>query len=83
MLIVSPQGQYLLGLIEGQYKMVPWAIVRQTLRIGNAATMISAMSKVMLAKVSIRSLTNTMGITKGRDEGLNLNQRYVMLSYVK
>lgn len=78
-LVLSPQGQYILGLIETQYQMTPWLLLRQTLKIGNAATMMSALMKIVLAKVSVASITNMFGITTGRDEGMNLNQRYVLL----
>lgn len=75
-LVVAPQGQYLLGLATNVIKMIPWAIVKQTLKIGNAASMTNAMMKVLLAKVSVGSFTNNLGFTSGKDEGMNLNQRY-------
>lgn len=49
--------------------------MRQTLRIGNVATMINGMVKMMLAKVSVGTLTNWMGISSGADEGMNLMQQ--------
>ena len=73
-LIISPKGQYLLTLIDHANRLVPYAIIKQTLRIGNVATMISAMMKVVLAKMSVASVTNWMGWTQTADEGMNLMQ---------
>jgi ribosomal protein L7Ae-like RNA K-turn-binding protein len=73
-LIISPKGQYLLTLIDLANKLVPYAIIKQTLRIGNVASMISAMTKVVLAKMSVASVTNWMGWTQTADEGMNLMQ---------
>jgi ribosomal protein L7Ae-like RNA K-turn-binding protein len=73
-LVISPKGQYLLTLIDRANKLVPYAIVKQTLRIGNVASMISAMTKVVLAKMSVASVTNWMGWTQAADEGMNLMQ---------
>ena len=73
-LIISPKGQYLLTLIDLANKLVPYAIIKQTLRIGNVASMISAMMRVVLAKMSLASVTNWMGWTQTADEGMNLMQ---------
>lgn len=73
-LVISPKGQYLLALIDLANKLVPYAIIKQTLRIGNVASMISAMTKVVLAKMSVASVTNWMGWTQTADEGMNLMQ---------
>ena len=48
--------------------------MRQTLRVGNVATMISGMVKLLLAKMSVGSLTNWIGWSVGADEGMNLLQ---------
>lgn len=55
--------------------MVPYAVVRQTLRMSNAATMMSAMLKLFLSKLSLGSLSNYIGITKNAEDGMNLLQR--------
>ena len=73
-LILSPKGQYLLKLVDNANKLVPYMVIRQTLKIGNVASMINAMIKVVLAKMSVASLTNWMGITQSKDEGMNLLQ---------
>ena len=74
-LILSPKGQYLLKLVANANKLVPYPLIRQTLKIGNVASMISAMMKVILAKLSVKSVTNWIGLTKGEDEGMNLMQQ--------
>ncbi len=74
-LVLSPKGQYLLKLIDNANKMIPYMLVRQTLRIGNVASMINGMVKIGLAKVSVTSMTNWMGITNSKDDGMNLLQQ--------
>lgn len=49
--------------------------MRQTLKIGNVATMLSGMMRVVLAKASVASVTNWIGWTQGADEGMNLLQQ--------
>lgn len=73
--VLSPEGQYLLKLIESTHKLIPYSLVCQTLRVGNAATMISGILRIFLAKMSIGGLTNWIGITQGASDGQNLMQR--------
>jgi hypothetical protein len=75
-LILSPKGQYLLKLLGNANRLVPYVVIRQTLKIGNVASMISAMMKVILAKMSLSTITNWIGLTQGEDQGLNLMQQY-------
>lgn len=75
--VLSPEGQYLLKLIENVFKLIPFSMIRQTLRIGNAATMINGMMRIFLAKMSMGAMTNWMGLTTGAEDGTNLLQRYV------
>ncbi|KAL6890906.1 hypothetical protein GGI43DRAFT_209838 [Trichoderma evansii] len=77
--ILSPEGQYLLKLIENINSLIPYKMIKQTLRIGNAATMISGMMRLMLAKLSVTSLTNWVGLTANADDGMNLLQRIISL----
>lgn len=74
-LVLSPEGPTLLRMTEGVHRLLPYVVVRQTLKIGNVATMISAMMKVVLAKVSVATVTNWMGWSSGADEGMNLMQQ--------
>ncbi|KIW93440.1 uncharacterized protein Z519_06045 [Cladophialophora bantiana CBS 173.52] len=76
-LILSPKGQYLLKLVDNANKLVPYMVLRQTLKIGNVATMINAMVKVGLAKMSVTSVTNWIGLTQSQDEGTNLMQTII------
>lgn len=62
-------------MIENVHRLLPYTVVRQTLKIGNVATMINAMMKVVLAKASVASVTNWIGLTTGADEGMNLLQQ--------
>ncbi len=74
-LVLSPEGPTLLRMTEGVHRLLPYVVVRQTLKIGNVASMISAMMKVALAKVSVATVTNWMGWSSGADEGMNLMQQ--------
>lgn len=76
-LIKSPKGQQLLTLIDHANKLVPYIMIRQTLKIGNVASMISAMVRVVLAKMSVASVTNWIGWTKDSNEGMNLLQNII------
>ena len=73
-LIVSPKGPALLALLERAHKLVPYGIIKQTLRVGNAATMINAMVRIVLAKASMGAMTNWLGVSQGAHEGMNLMQ---------
>lgn len=74
-LILSPKGQYLVKLMDNANKLIPWTVVRQTMKIGNVASMINAMVRIGLAKMSVTSVTNWIGLTKNQDDGLNLVQQ--------
>ena len=74
-LVLSPEGPTLLRMISNVHGMLPYTIIRQTLKIGNVATMINAMMRVILAKASVSTVTNWMGLTSGADEGMNLLQQ--------
>lgn len=77
--VVSPEGQYLLQLLQNVHNLIPYKMVKQTLRIGNAATMINGMVRLMLAKISIGGITNWFGLTTNADDGMNLLQRIISL----
>lgn len=81
-LILSPKGQYLLKLIDNANKLIPYLVIRQTLKIGNVASMINAMMKVILAKMSVTSITNWIGLTANQNDGMNLMQQYAMQTYM-
>jgi Domain of unknown function in PX-proteins (DUF3818) len=72
---LSPDGQYLLKLLENVNKLIPYLAIKQILRIGNVATMINGMLKLLLAKMSVGSITKWVGLGKNADPPMNLLQR--------
>lgn len=51
-------------------------MVKQTLRISNAATMLNGVMRLLLTKVGLGALSNRLGLTQNAGEGMNLLQRY-------
>jgi hypothetical protein len=76
-LVLSPEGPTLLRMIGSVHGMLPYSLVRQTLKVGNVATMISGVMRIVLAKVSVSAVTNWIGLSSGADEGMNLLQQCV------
>jgi len=74
-LILSPKGQYLLKLIENANRLIPYMAIRQALKIGNIATMMNALVRIILAKMSVTGLTNWIGLTANENDGMNLLQQ--------
>jgi len=77
-MILSPDGPYLTRIVENVHKLVPYALMRPPLRVGNAATMINGMVKLLLTKISVNSVTSFFGLTNPSDAGMNLMQQYVL-----
>ncbi|KAI0430363.1 hypothetical protein F5Y09DRAFT_307937 [Xylaria sp. FL1042] len=77
--VLSAEGPYLLKLIENVHRLVPYSVIGQTLRVGNAASMINAMSRLFLSKVSMRAISNWIGLTSNAADGMNLMQRIFSL----
>ncbi|KAH7073480.1 PX-associated-domain-containing protein [Paraphoma chrysanthemicola] len=75
--IMSPDGQYLVRLLENAHRLIPYMVVKQTLRVGNAATMINGMVRLVLAKLSVTAMTNWIGLTNNSNDGMNLLQQIV------
>lgn len=75
-LILSPEGPTMLRMIESVHNLIPYMVIRQTLKVGNVATMLSGVMRVVLAKASVASVTNWIGLSTGADEGMNLLQQY-------
>ena len=73
-LVVSPRGQSLLPLLTRAKDMMPWFVIRQTLRVGNAASMLNGMVKLLLAKMNMSTVTQWFGAAKS-DKGMNLLQQ--------
>ncbi|KAF4582829.1 hypothetical protein GQ602_005973 [Ophiocordyceps camponoti-floridani] len=78
-LIRSAEGPYLVKLISQVHGLIPYKLLKQTLRVGNAATMMSGISRLLLAKLSVASVTNWFGLTQRADDGMNLVQRIISL----
>lgn len=72
--VVSPGGQYLVKLLETLHQLLPYAVIRQTLRVANAATMVNGLVKLLMGKASVGSLSNWLGVTTNADEGYTLLQ---------
>ncbi|KAI0458306.1 hypothetical protein F5B21DRAFT_22530 [Xylaria acuta] len=77
--VLSAEGPYLLKLIENIHKLIPYTVIGQTLRVGNAASMINAMSRLFLSKVSMGAISNWIGLTSNAADGMNLMQRILSL----
>jgi hypothetical protein len=75
--IMSPDGQYLVRVLENAHKLIPYMVIKQTLRVGNAATMINGMVRLVLAKLSVTAMTNWIGLTNNSNDGMNLLQQII------
>ena len=75
-LIISPRGQSMLPLLTRAHNMAPYFLIRQTLKVGNAASMLSGMVKLILAKLNMSTVTTWFG-GQGSDSGMNLLQQYL------
>jgi hypothetical protein len=76
-LIMSPDGQYLVKLLENTHRLIPYYMIKQTLRVGNAASMINGMVRLVLAKLSVTAMTNWIGLTNNSNDGMNLMQQII------
>ncbi|PBP17004.1 px domain containing protein [Diplocarpon rosae] len=76
-LIITPEGQTILTMVKQANALVPYTAIRSTLRIGNAATMIHGLMKILLTKMTLNSLTSFLGITSPSDAGWNLLQTII------
>ncbi|KAI1376839.1 PX-associated-domain-containing protein [Hypoxylon crocopeplum] len=77
--VLSAEGPYLLKLLDNVHSLVPYTVIGQTLRVGNAGTMINGMVRLFLAKVSVGALSNWLGLTQNAADGMNLMQRIISL----
>ncbi|KAF1844846.1 uncharacterized protein K460DRAFT_336595 [Cucurbitaria berberidis CBS 394.84] len=75
--VMSPDGQYLVRLLENAHRLIPYMVIKQTLRVGNAATMINGMVRLILAKLSVTAMTNWIGLTNNSNDGMNLLQQII------
>ncbi|KAI1085562.1 hypothetical protein F5B20DRAFT_7187 [Whalleya microplaca] len=77
--VLSAEGPYLLKLLDNVHKLIPYTMIGQTLRVGNAGTMINGLLRLFLAKVSVGAVSNWIGLTKDAADGMNLLQRIISL----
>ncbi|KAL8800297.1 MAG: hypothetical protein Q9200_007287 [Gallowayella weberi] len=75
-LIVSPRGQSMVSLLNRVHRLTPYFLVKQTLRIGNAASMLNGMIQLILAKMNMSTLTSWFG-GQASDSGMNLLQQII------
>ena len=75
-LVISPRGQSILPLLTKAHNLAPYFMMRQTLKVGNAATMLNGMVKLILAKMNMSTVTSWFG-GQHSDSGMNLMQQYV------
>ncbi len=75
--VLSTEGPYLLKLLENVHNLIPYSVICQTLRVGNAASMMNSLFRLILAKVSVGAVTNWLGLTQNAADGMNLLQRLV------
>lgn len=80
--ILSAEGPYLLKLIENVHRLVPYTVIGQTLRLGNAASMINAMSRLFLSKLSMGAISNWIGLTSNAANGMNLSELAYLFFFV-
>ncbi|KAL9534917.1 hypothetical protein SMMN14_00013 [Sphaerulina musiva] len=74
-LVLSPEGPTMLRMLSSVHNLIPYTIIRQTLKVGNVATMLSGVMRIVLAKASVATVTNWIGLSSGADEGMNLMQQ--------
>ncbi|KAL9014174.1 MAG: hypothetical protein Q9180_008964, partial [Flavoplaca navasiana] len=75
-LIVSPRGQSMVSLLNRLHRLTPYFLVKQTLKIGNAASMLNGMTQLLLAKMNLSTLTSWFG-GQASDSGMNLLQQII------
>lgn len=59
-LVLFPEGQNLVNMADVIDTLTPYAIIKQTVRVGNVQSMLNGILKILLAKVSDKNLVQTM-----------------------
>ncbi|KAL8685483.1 MAG: hypothetical protein Q9224_005797, partial [Gallowayella concinna] len=65
----------MVSLLNRVHRLAPYFLVKQTLKIGNAASMLNGMTQLVLAKMNISTLTSWFS-GQASDSGMNLLQQY-------
>jgi hypothetical protein len=58
-IIVLPDGQALLHMMDMIRMLTPYTMIKTTVRVGNVASMLNGMTKIMLTKVNGKNLQQT------------------------
>ncbi len=80
--VISPRGQSIIPLLTKAHNLAPYFMIRQTLKVGNAATMLNGMVKLILAKMNMSTVTSWFG-GQPSDSGMNLMQQYVKFARLR
>ncbi|KAL8946749.1 MAG: hypothetical protein Q9222_006896 [Ikaeria aurantiellina] len=75
-LIVSPRGQSMISLLNRVHRLMPYFLIKQTLKVGNAASMLNGMVQLLLAKMNLSTITSWFG-GQASDSGMNLLQQII------
>lgn len=67
----------MLSLLNRLHRLTPYFLVKQTLKVGNAATMLNGMVQLLLAKMNLSTITSWFG-GQASDSGMNLLQQYCL-----
>lgn len=59
-LVVVPEGQNLVKMMDTIDTLTPYSIIKSTLRVGNVQSMLNGIMKILLAKVGDKNLIQTM-----------------------
>lgn len=68
----------MLPLLARAHNLAPYFLVRQILKVGNAAAVLNGMVKLTLAKMNMSTVTSWFGGQQS-DSGMNLMQQYLIL----
>lgn len=58
-LVITPEGQNLVKMMDIVHTLTPYTILKQTLRMANIQSILDATVKIMLAKVNDKNLVQT------------------------
>lgn len=75
-IVISPRGQSILPLLTKAHNLAPYFMIRQTLKLGNAASMLNGMVKLILTKMNMSTVTSWFG-GQPSDSGMNLMQQII------
>lgn len=72
----------MVSLLNRLHRLTPYFLMKQTLKIGNAASMLNGMTQLLLAKMNLSTLTSWFG-GQASDSGMNLLQQYIPIATQK